>query len=56
MKGVKIFLKKKKKRIDNMVMNVTKISQKIKKNKMIEYRKKYYRMINALYYNNKKVF
>ena len=27
-----------------MVENVTKISQKIKKNKLVEYRKKYYRM------------
>ena len=27
-----------------MVENVKKISQKIKKNKLVEYRKKYYRM------------
>ena len=38
MKDIKIFLKKKKS--ENMVMNITKISQKVKKNKPIEYRKK----------------
>ena len=27
-----------------MVVNVTKISQKMEKNKLVEYRKKYYRM------------
>ena len=35
-KGIKIFLKKKKKKSDNMVVNVTKVSQKMKKNKLVE--------------------
>ena len=39
---MKIFLKKKKKKIDNMAVNITKISQKMKK--LVEYRKKCYRM------------
>ena len=42
-KDIKIFPKKKKKKNDNMVVNVTKISQKVKKNKLVEYRKRYYR-------------
>ena len=42
-KNIKIFLRKKKKKRNNMVVNVTKMSQKIKKN-LAQYRKKYYRM------------
>ena len=42
-KDIKIFLKKKKKKSNNMVVNVTNISQKMKK-RLVEYRKKYYRM------------
>ena len=42
-KDIKIFIKKEKKKSNNMVVNVTKISQK-KKHKSFEYRKKYYRM------------
>ena len=42
-KDIKICLKKKRKKNQNIVMNVTKISQKMKK-KLIEYSKKYYRM------------
>ena len=42
-KDIKIFLRKKKKKSNNMVVNVTKMSQKIKKN-LAQYRKKYYRI------------
>ena len=50
MKDIKIFLKKKKKTSNNIVMNVINISQKIKKNKQVEYRKNYYKMRkNALF-------
>ena len=35
--------KEEKEKIDNMVVSVTKISHKMK-NKLVEYRKKYYRM------------
>ena len=41
-KDIKIFLKKEKKKSDNMVVNVTKFSQKMKK-KLAEFSKKYYR-------------
>ena len=37
------FSKKEKEKSNNMVVNVTKISQTMKK-KLVEYRKKYYRM------------
>ena len=37
---IKILLKKKKKNSDNMVVNVTKISQKVKKQKLADHRKK----------------
>ena len=37
---------------DNMIEKVTKISQKMKK-KLVEHRKKYYRMSKTLYYNYK---
>ena len=47
-KDIKIFLRKKKKKADNMVVKITKFSQKINK-KVVEYRKKYCRMTkNAL--------
>ena len=39
---MKIFLRKKKKKSDNMVVDVTKFFQKIKK--LIKYRKKYCKM------------
>ena len=39
-KEIKIFLKKKKKKSNNMVANVTKTSQKMKKIKLLEYIKK----------------
>ena len=55
MKDIKIFLKKKNKKIDSMVVNVTKFSQKMK-NKSLLSIKKHYRMGKTLYYNYKKVF
>ena len=42
-KDINIFLKKKKKKSNIMVVNITKISNKMKKNKLDEYRKKYYK-------------
>ena len=45
MKDIIIFLKKKKKESNNMFVNVTKISQSMKKtNTLFDYRKKYYKM------------
>ena len=44
-KDIKIFLKKKNEKGDNMIMNITKISQEMKKKtKLVEYRKKCYRI------------
>ena len=40
-KGIKVFLKKSKTKTDNMVANNIKIPQKIKKQKLFEYRKKH---------------
>ena len=40
-KNIKIFLKKKKKKRDNMVANVTKISQKMKKKSLLTIEKIY---------------
>ena len=42
--AIKIFVKKKKKKSDNMVMNVTKISQKLKIKSLLSIEKKYHRM------------
>ena len=51
MKDIKIFLKKKKKKSNNMVMNVTKISQKMRNN----YRKRCYTMRKKMpFYNHKR--
>ena len=44
MKDIKNLYEQEKQKRDNMVLNVTKISQKIEKNKLVEYRKKYYKM------------
>ena len=44
MKDIKIFLKKKKKQSNNIAVNDRKISQKMKKNKLAEYRKIYFIM------------
>ena len=38
-----------------MVANGAKISQKIKKQKLVEYRKKYYRLRKMSYYKYKKL-
>ena len=43
-KDIKIFLKKKKKKINNMVVNVSKNLSKDEKQKLVKYRKEYYRM------------
>ena len=43
-KDIKIFLKKKKKKINNMVMNVSKNLSKDEKQKLVKYKTKYYRM------------
>ena len=49
MKDIKIFLKQKKKKSDNMVVNVRKISQKMKNKSLYCNIKKYYRTTkNAL--------
>ena len=50
-KDIKIFLNEKKEKSHNMVVKVTKFSQKIKKNKkqkkLVEQRKKYFRMTKS---------
>ena len=43
-KDIKIFLRKKKKKSSNMVVNVTKISQKMKNKSLLSVEKKYYRL------------
>ena len=42
MKDIKIFLKKKKKKSSNMVVNVKKISHKMKNKSLLSIEKKYY--------------
>ena len=42
MKDIKIFLKKKKKKSENMVVNVTKISQKMKNKSLLSTEKSLY--------------
>ena len=42
-KDIKNFLKTKKKKSGYIVVNATEISQKMKKNKLVEYRNKYYK-------------
>ena len=61
-KDIKIFLKKKKKKSDNMIVNVTKGSQKMKKQKtkkntltLVEYKKNIVEWEKMLYYNYRKV-
>ena len=45
MKDIKIFLKKKNKKSNDMIVKVTKISQKMKSKRLfVKYRKEYYRM------------
>ena len=43
--------KEEKKKADNMVVNVTKISHKLKKKKLVKYRKNYYRIFLLKYKN-----
>ena len=49
-------IKEKKKKSNNMAVNVTKISQKMKKSKLVEYRKKYKMRKNAFFLIIRKYF
>ena len=53
---IKIFLKKKKKKSDNMVVNVTKISQKMKNKSLLRIEKNIIESEKMSDYNYKKVF
>ena len=55
-KDVKIFLKNKKKKSGNMVVNVTKISQKMKNKSLLSIENNIIKRERTLYYNYKKVF
>ena len=55
-KDVKIFLKNKKKKSGNMVVNVTKISQKMKNKSLLSIESNIIKRERTLYYNYKKVF
>ena len=44
MNNIRIFLKKKKKKGNNMLVNITKISHKMKKINWLSVEKKYYKM------------
>ena len=55
-KDVKIFLKNKKKKSGNMVVNVTKISQKMKNKSLLSVENNVIKRERTLYYNYKKVF
>ena len=55
-KDIKIFLKKKKKKSNNMVVNVTKISQKMKNKSLLSIEQNIVEREKMLYYNCKKVF
>ena len=50
-KDIKIFLKKKKKKSDNMVVNVTKISQEMKNKNLLSIEKNIIEREKMLYYN-----
>ena len=56
MKDIKVFLKEERKRNDNMVVNVTKTSQKMKNKSLLSIGKEYYRMKKMTYYNYQKLF
>ena len=56
MKDIKVFLKEERKRNDNMVVNVTKTSQKMKNKSLLSIEKEYYRMKKMTYYNYQKLF
>ena len=53
--NIKIFLGKKKKKSDNIVADITKISQKMKNKSLLRIEKKYHRMKKVPYYNYKKL-
>ena len=55
MKDITIFLKKKEKKSDNMVMNATKNPSEDEKQKLVEYRKNFIKQKKMSYYNYKKV-
>ena len=55
-KDIKIFQKKKKKKSDNIVLNVTKISQKMKRMYWLSIEKNIIKSEKILYHNYKKVF
>ena len=55
-KDVKIFLKNKKKKSGNIVVNVTKISQKMKNKSLLSIENNIIKRERTLYYNYKKVF
>ena len=55
-KDVKIFLKNKKKKSGNIVVNVTKISQKMKNKSLLSIESNIIKRERTLYYNYKKVF
>ena len=55
-KDVKIFLKNKKKKSGNMVVNVTKISQKMKNKSLLSIENNVIKRERTLYCNYKKVF
>ena len=56
MKDIKIFLKKKKEKGNNMVVNVDKILSEDEKQKLVENSKKYFRMRKNIFYNHKLCF
>ena len=55
-KDIKIFLKKKNKKSNNMVVNVTKISQRRKNESLLSIEKNFIEWEKMPYYNYKKVF
>ena len=55
-KDIKIFLTKKKKKSNNMVMNITKNFSKMKKINWLTIEKNIIKRVKTLYYNYKKVF
>ena len=56
MKDNKIFLRKKKKKSNDMVVNVTKISQEMKNINWLSIEKSIIELQKTLYYNYKKLF
>ena len=55
-KDIKIFLKIEKKKSNNMVVNVTKISQKMKNKSLLSIEKSIIEWEKTLHYNYKKLF